>query len=227
MPTDRRYRRRRRIFRKRRMMGGIATRPRRSRPMTVGKVKRIISAELKFLSKDLTDQPFNVAPTGAFILPLSDVPQGDSNQERDGNRITPVNVHGHITLFGDPAGAGDAFTNVKITILRWLEDASSTPPTAALLMQDVANLGGSYNIDNKGMFKVLYSRYFVLVNNEDNPSVRKTFRYYIKLSGKTLFDGAANTDLKKFQIYLILQSNSNTATASLADVNNTFRFTDS
>ncbi len=224
MPSNRTFRRRRRTFVKRRRMGGRISGPRR-RPMTVGKVKRIISAELKFLTEDQSDVVVNTAAPAVILL--SGVMQGAGNDDRDGNRITPVNTHGHLTLVGEGMGAGDDTTSCRVTILRWNEDASATPPTAALIMQNVANLGGSYNINNKGMFKVIYSRYFVLINASDNPMFKKTLRYYVKLSGKMLFDGASAAALKKFHLYMIIQATSADVNAPTFTLNNTLRFTDS
>ena len=226
MPLNKSYRRRRRTFRKRRLMGGIATRPRRPRPMTVGKVKRIISAELKFKVINHNDNVVNTANPAVILL--SNIAQGNDNDERDGNRITPVNTHGHVSVFGETAGGGDDTTPIRVTIFRWNEDAGATPPTPALLMQDVAQLGGPYNIDNKGMFKVIYSRFFVLVNDQTNPMFKKTLRYYVKLSGKMLYDGAgAANNLKKFHLYMIIQATSADANAPTYTLNNTLRFTDS
>jgi hypothetical protein len=221
MPLKRSYRRRRRAYKKARRMGAPASRPRR-RPMTVGKVKRIISAELKFKTTNHLNNVVNTATPA--IIHLSLVAQGNENNERDGNRITPVNTHGHLTIVGDKAG-GVNTTPVRVSILRWNEDASLTLPTASEIMQNVDNLGGTYNINNKGMFKVIYSRYFVLVNDITSPLFKKTLRFYLKLSGKILFEGA-NT-LKKYQLYMVIQATSTDVNTPTYSLNNTIRYTDS
>ena len=225
MPLNKSYRRRRRRFVKRRRMGGPLTMSRRSRPMTVGKVKRIISAELKYSLVNENDTVVNTA--NPLIIQLTDIDQGDGNTQRDGNRLTAVNYHGHITMTGEDAGV-DATTRARITIFRWNEDAGATPPTEALIMQDVGRLGGPFNINNKGMFKVLYSRYFVLVNSNDNVNFKKTLRFYVKLSGKVLYDGvggAANP--KKFQLYMLVSAVSADAANPTIQLSSVFRFTDS
>ncbi len=227
MPFTKSYRRKRRTFRKRRTMGGPLTMRRRPRPMTTGRVKKIIGAELKVLQVDSRDTVVNAA--NPFILKISAMAAGDAPNEREGNRITSVNLHGHVTLVGDSAGATDT-TDVRIACFRWNEDVSTAPPTAPEIMQDVANLGSSYNIVNRGKFKILWSRYFTLVNDITNPSFRRTLRYYIKLTGpKILFDGvtANDADLKKFHIYFMVLSDSADAGSPTATTNTTFRYTDS
>jgi len=192
--------------------------------MTVGKVKRIISAELKFTTTNAVDTVVNTA--NPYVENLTAMAQGNTSSQRDGNRINGVNVHGNITLNGEDAGV-DEITPVRITIFRWNEDASVTVPTPALIMQDVAQLGGAYNINNRGFFKVLYSRFFTLVNSNDNVNFKKTLRFYTKLSGKIIFDGGLVTDLKKFHIYIMIQATSTVATHPVLNSSITFRYTDS
>jgi len=194
--------------------------------MTVGKVKRIISAELKYSLVNSINTVVNTA--NPLIIQLTDIDQGDGNTQRDGNRLTAVNYHGHITMQGEPAGGADDLTRARVTIFRWMEDAGTTPPTEGEIMQDVGRLGGPFNINNKGMFKVLYSRYFVIVNNHENVNFKKTLRFYVKLSGKVLYDGvggAANP--KKFQLYMLVSAVSADMNSPTIELSSVFRFTDS
>ncbi len=222
MPLNKSYRRKRRIFRKRRTMGGPIS-MRRRRPMTTGRVKKIIGAELKFRIENQRDNIVNTATPR--VIRLTNVPQGDGNDEREGNRITPVNLHGHVTLVGDPAGGGDDTTDVRVAIFRWNEDFNVNPPDETALMQAVAELGGPYNINNRGQFKILWSRYFTLVNNEDNPSFRRTLRFYVKLSSPKVLYDAGNG--KKFQLFMLILATSASVTHPVFTLNNTFRYTDS
>jgi len=228
MPFNKSFRRKRRTFVKRRRMGGPLTMRRRPRPMTTGRVKKIIGAELKVIQINDRDTIVNLA--NPQLLKITGIPNGDGQDEREGNRLTGVNLHGHVTLRGDPAGGGDEVTDVRVVIFRWNEDLSVQTPTNADIMEDINNLGSSYNINNRGKFKVLWSRYFTLVNNEDNPAFRKTLRYYVKLTGpKILYDGAGagDGDGKKFQIYFMTLSNSPDVGHPIYTINNTFRYTDS
>ncbi len=215
------YRRKRNTFKKRRRMGGPLTMTRRRRPMTTTRVKKIIGAELKFRQNNFRDNLVNAATP--LIPQMTNVPQGDGNDEREGNRITPVNIHGHVTVTGE--AAADDITDVRVAILRWNEDFSVNPPVTTEIMEDVTNLGSSYNINNRGQFKILWSRYFTIVNNADNPSFRRTLRFYVKLSGpKILFDGATS---KKYHLFFMILSNSADAATPTVTLNSTFRYTDS
>ncbi len=196
---------------------------RRSRPMTTGRVKKIIGAELKVRHINFRDSGFPAA--SPIVTQLTNPVQGDSNIQREGNRITPVNIHGHITVVGDTDVAAENTTDIRLAIFRWNEDFSTNPPEADEIMEDVDELGSSYNINNRGLFKILWSRYFTVVNNGDNTAFRRTLRYYIKLSGpKILFD--ANTS-KKFHLFFLALSNSTIVGEPKVTFNSTFRYTDS
>ncbi len=217
-----RIRNKRRTFRKRRRMGFGPLVQRRRRPMTAGRVKKIIGAELKFVKTNFRDSGFPAL--NSIVTQLSNPTQGDTNFQRDGNRIMPVNLHGHITVVGDSTMPTNT-TDIRLAIFRWNEDVSTNVPTADDIMEDTDELGGSYNINNRGMFKIMWSRYFTIVNNADNSAFRRTLRFYVKLSGpKVLFDGS---DLKKFHYFLLALSNSAELAEPTITANITFRFTDS
>jgi len=195
--------------------------------MTTGRVKKIIGAELKV--KQFNDRDRLVNAANPRIEQITSIAEGNGNDQRDGNRLTAVNVHGHITLIGDTAGADDT-TDVRVAIFRWNEDTTVAAPTVADIMEDVTNLGSSYNINNRGKFKILWSRYFTLVNDQANPSFRRTLRYYVKLSGpKVLYDGAGAGlgTAKKFHLFFMILSNSGDAGSPTSTLNITFRYTDS
>ncbi len=98
MPITKSYRRYRRQRRKSNLMGGIRrsyTGARRV-PMTTGKVKRIIDAELKV--RDLSVGPVAIPTlTGAFVH-ITAIGQGDANTERSGNWIKPTTWMGTVTV---------------------------------------------------------------------------------------------------------------------------------
>lgn len=228
MPLTSSYRRYRRRARKTRTMGGIRKGFRgRRRVMTTGKVKRIIGAELKFLVQRNHDVVINAG--APFVQPLTYIAQGNNNNQRDGNRLSPTNIHGNLTVIGEDAAAGTIQANIRCLILRWNEDASVAEPTVNDIIQANNSIGGAYNIDNRGQFKVVWSRYFVLINNADNPQFKKTLRFYVRLSGapKILYDGAGGVaaNAKKYHYYFMVMSDSLDSPELTLD--STFRFTDS
>jgi len=58
-------------------------------------------------------------------------------------------------------------------------------------MQDVTAPHQQYNVENKGQFKILWSRTGILSNQDSNPQYLKILRFYVKPSMKVLFDDAA------------------------------------
>ena len=94
------YRRYRRRARRTRVMGGIRKSFRgRRRPMTTGRVKRIIDAELKVRDLGVGPVPIPLG-TGSFVH-ITSIGQGDLNTERAGNWIKPTSWMGTITVQGN------------------------------------------------------------------------------------------------------------------------------
>ncbi len=218
----------RRRFRRRdkriRTMGGIRRRFRgRRRPMTTGRVKRIIDAELKVrdLSIDLT--PFPQA-TGDLTL-ISNIAQGDLNTERNGNWIKPSTWMGTITVQGNENADPNLVVNFRIGIVCWKENETLNPITVPQIVQDPADPHQQFNIENKGQFKILWSRTGILSNQDINPQYLKIFRFYVKPPMKILYDDAA---LKNNHLSIFALSNvdaaANPPTYSFAT---RLRFTDS
>lgn len=220
MPTFRR-----RVFprRGRRVMRRPLVRKRRF-PMSVGRVKRIIDAELKIslVNNDFVD--IFVGTTS--IVQLSSIAQGDTNLTRTGNWIKPITTHGYIVVKGFP-GAVAASYGIRVGIVRWNNDQSVDPVSVLKLMFDAAIPAGSFSFVNKGAFKVVWTRYVSVVNNTDNSQFLKTLKYYIRLSSapKCLYNGATN---KKFQYFVFAMSDDLSAAEHPSyQIDNTFRFTDS
>ncbi len=58
-------------------------------------------------------------------------------------------------------------------------------------MQDTFAPHQQFNIENKGQFKILWSRTGILSQDDDNPQFFKVHRFYVKPPMKILFDDAA------------------------------------
>lgn len=209
----------RRSTRRRRPM-----RKRRTRAMTVGKVKRIISAELKFDVSDFDLTPVRIGQP--IVTHLSDIAQGDTASERSGNWIQPINMHGYVTLTGSPGATADTL-QARVGVLRWLNDASVDAPTIAKIVFDPGNPSGPFSFTNKQSFKILWSRFVNIQTNPDSPQFLKTMRYYVRIGRgpKVLYDGTA---IKKNQLYFFALAD---GLAAGDDVNisltNSLRYTDS
>jgi len=174
------YKPRRRMMRK--------SRPRYIKPMTPYRVTKIIGAELKRFTTSLN----GIAPADlGSIIPLSDlILQGDLATQRSGDWIKPINLHGTVSVKATDS-AGQIVT-VRCFVFRWNEDASSGPPVLADIVSNTSAPGSQFNFANKGLFKVVYTKVFNLVNQDNNPAYQKLLKLYIKLnkSPKILFNGA-------------------------------------
>ncbi len=200
------------------------TRKRRTRAMTVGKVKRIISAELKFVVRDFDFQPVRVGQE--IITALSDIGQGDTASDRSGNWIQPINMHGYVSLTGT-VGATVETLQCRVGILRWLNDDSVDQPSIAKIMSDAGNPSGPFSFTNKQSFKILWSRFVNMQTNPDSPQFLKTLRYYVRIgrSSKALYDGAQT---KKYQLFFFAMADGlNAGDDVQVSLTNSLRYTDS
>ena len=218
MPYFRGYKRGRMNRRRRRYK-------RRPVRMTVGKVKRIISAELK-INQDNNDF-IGIPLSTPSVISLTDISQGDTSLQRSGNWVQPITVHGYTTIRG--FHNADAKTNgVRVGVVRWLNDESVDPIAVDKLLSVPGAPSGSFSFVNKGSFKILWSRFVNIVNHEQNTQFVKTLRYNIKLGRgqKALYDGADTA--KKYQIFFFATSDGLSGLeAPQYDLNSTLRFTDS
>lgn len=176
-----RARRRRKAF--------VSRRNTRRRAMTSGRVKRIIDAELKII--DLGVGPVQIPSVTGLAVRISDIAQGDSNSERNGNWIKPSTWMGTITFQGNDAADLGSIPQFRVGIVCWKENETLNPFTIAQIMQDTVAPHQQFNVENKGQFKILWSRTGILSNNNDNPQFLKVLRFYVKPSLKVLFDDAA------------------------------------
>ncbi len=195
----------RRKFRKRgrtRPLGGpIRRRFRRRRPMTSGRVKRIIDAELKL--NDLGVGPLDLPSGTGQVNQITNIAQGDSNTQRQGNWIKPTSWMGTITLTGNDANL-DTTTQFRVGCVMWKENQNINPISIAQLMQDPVAPHQQYKVENKGQFKILWSRTGIVSNNTDNSQFQKVLRFYVRPSMKVFYDTA---DSLKNHLFLFAFSN--------------------
>ncbi len=185
-------------IRRYRMPGPRAmTRPMRPH-MTSGRVKRIIDAELKF--RDLDLGPIAIPVGLGAVIHVSDLAQGDTASQRQGNWVKPSTWMGSFTMQGNPLQV-DQTTQFRVIVVCWKENQDLNPILLNKVVQDPASPHQGFNIQNKGQFKVLHSRIGILSNDDDNPQFQKLLRYYVRPSMKVLFSDA---DFKNNHLFLFI-----------------------
>ncbi len=216
------------MFRNRRSRRPMRRRPRRRvprKPMTVGRVKRIISAELKLSVESNDFIPISIS--SPMVVPITSlILQGDGSDGRTGNWIQPITFHGYCSVRG-VNNSVEISNGVRIMILRWKNDQLNDPAELNKVVNDPADPQSSFNFVNKGGFTILYSRVFNIVHADQNSQFIKIYRWKVSLGRgqKALYD---DEDPKKYHIFFMAFSD------ALADENapqlalsSTFRFTDS
>ena len=184
----------------RRMRRRRVTRRARLQPMTVGRVKRIIDAELKF--KDSNVLRLSTPDKGGFRVQLTDIPNGDDPNERIGNWIKPVTLMGTIVMQGVQGSPG-ILSRFKVYVVQWREDQDLNPAENEKIVQDGTNPHQQFKVESKGQFKILWSWNGFVINNEDNPDFSKMKRFYVKPPRKVLYDLA---DHKKEHLFIFAYS---------------------
>ncbi len=193
----------RRRFSRRPMRRRITRRARR--PMTTGRVKRIIDAELKV--KDLAVGPVPIPSLTGSVIHVTNIAPGDQNDQRTGNWVKPVTWMATITLQGNEDAEDALVSNFRVGCFVWKENAQNKVPDIPTIMQEAADPHQQYNVENKGQFKILWSRTGILSNRSINPQYLKIFRFYVRPSMKVLYD---NDEFKNNHLYIFAYSDIDT-----------------
>lgn len=197
-------------------------RPRRS---FARRVRQVVAQELKYQIGAFQVSPIVGAQSSVDVTQIA---QGQTQTTRNGNWIKPVTIHGNIVIVGDTTvpRTADQY-GIRVGYACWMNDESSDPFSAARIMQSAAAPVGPFNILEKGAFKVLWSRFVVVVNNDDNAQLVKRLRFKVNLGRlpKILYDAA---NQKKYNIFFFALSDDTTGTQPVTIfVDHVFRYTDS
>ncbi len=161
---------------------------RRTKPVTRAVVKRIVrsQAELKFkdLSIAVTALP-TVLGNLVNLTAGASLDQGDGVSQRNGNWIQPVSMSGHVLLVANAANTNE-FHEYKVMIVQWMEDQGVANLTLAKIVDDTSDPYQGQNIQNKGQFRILWSRTGLLSTNPDNSNFQKLHKFNFKLPARKI-----------------------------------------
>ncbi len=175
--------------------------------MTPARVRRIaqkvISPELKVrdLSISLVDIP-TITGNVSILTNGVAIAQGDAFNERNGNWIQPKVIHGKVYIQGTVANALET-SEFRILLCQWHEDQSVNACTLVKVMDDTGDPLQGYDIQNKGQFKILWSRTGLVSNDSSNSQHQKYFKFSVKPPKKILYDAATD---KNFHLFMIAYS---------------------
>jgi len=166
-------------------------------------LKTLINVEFKRL-----DTVFGAAQsTTAVITPLSQLTQGDSVVNRDGQsvKIKSILLNGVITAHATPVS-----TQCKIIIFRWNNEAT---PVVADILSTVTDPLSQMNVDKSHLWKIIKTYFFVL-GAAGAANHIKRLRFYKKLDIKSKYDNTGPTSFTSGSLWMLTLSDqaSNTPT---------------
>lgn len=161
--------------------------------------------------KKYFDTDVQVSPSSTYILQdLSNIPQGDTDVSRDGDKIMIKSLHlrGLIAV-------GDTTNFVRIIVYQWHPSDVTLSPTANLVLSDLTSpLNTPYNHDNGKMYSIFYDRLIALgSNSQQTVAIEKIWRFGNKLDRRLKWvnqsiDYVAGTTGGSDKLFLLIVSDS-------------------
>jgi len=191
------------------------------------KVMRIIKPELKFREQRVGPANMVVAGTVSPVLDItSAIAQGTSATNRVGDFIKPVTLHGSMSLTGFDGATAPVY-RVRVFCICWKEQfIAATSPLIADLYQNTADPWSPFKPSARGTFKLLWSRKFELVNEQNNPKFSRVYNYKVPLSRlPTITWDVAIPNRNHLMFFAV--STFAIAEEATIEISNMFRYTDS
>lgn len=151
----------------------------------VKKIKRMINTEVKHHDVIEPDE-VNITDQGTMDY-LSSIPAGDSNEQREGISVKPLNLTIRFRIKRN--GAGGTFQVVRIGVCRGKQENGSV-----LVFDDVYQLAGILQpktYDKRFKSKILKEHSYVLEENSSTSAIFQT--WVIPMTGHINFDSSSNS----------------------------------
>lgn len=166
---------------------------------------------------------YDVVTISGYIGSISDIPQGDTDQTRDGDQVNIRSINLRYTLYG----VLSADCSVRIVCFQWKELDSAAPTIADILSTGASNsyVTAWYNHDNRYRFKILYDKVhhfpegISAVTANRNVMITKGFFPRIQFT--------ATTTVGQYKIYIIQCSDDGLTPYPTIEANYKLNFTDS
>lgn len=179
------------------------------------------NTELRFLD---TNQTASAIDTTGFFSSLTLVGQGDHDDQRQGDKLTPKNLKINMNFV-----CGDSTNIVRCLILRWKQLNSAVAPIQADVMELTGAAGAlapisHYNHDKRSAYQVLHDK-TIYLNGVDKPQVKHNV--YLNLKKYPKIKYLATTTNGYDHIYIGFISDSGAATHPSVNFTARFNFVDS
>ncbi len=164
-------------------------------------VKRLLNVEIK--NFDTKEQTVAIIDT-PLITQISNIPQGDSTNSRDGAQCKVLGIELNYVIFHNASATG---TIVRVMVI-CDKQTNQAIYSAADLLEDASiidNLMSPYNLNNKHRFRVLYDRRHNLSSTTASITVKK----FIKLKTLLRYDASTSAiaDLTQNSLSILKVSN--------------------
>lgn len=190
-------------------------------------VKKIIhkETETKYRDLSLAAQPYLVALGATTIVDLCDIPQGNTDISRVGDKITIRGLEMRFELT-----VADVTNALRIIVFQWYPNtslpAAPTNPVGSSILADVTTYPwlSNYVHDYQNQYGVLYDKLFNL-NTVNKPTIEFKIKPRMRYVKKTInFTGGTNDGSNK--LFMLLVSDSGAGPNPSVRVQSRIRFDD-
>lgn len=173
----------------------------------VNNVRRFINTEIKH--KDVTSSA--TYSYNGTLRDLSAITVGDTEQQRDGQSVKPLNLTVRGLLTGDSSGAN---CQIRVIIFRMKQENGVTP-TAADILENTGSANVIFspkNYTDRFRSNILHDQVYCINQQLSTIASTKYFEKVIKMNGHISFDGTGTTR-ENGGIYMFIFSNRAPASA--------------
>jgi hypothetical protein len=166
----------------------------------------------------------NTIPNTGAIVAITDIPQGDTEQTRDGNQVFVKSLHLKLWVKKNVNATHSA---LRYLIVKDTRNAGAAP-TLAEIFEGSANVLDFLEVNDasRGRFKVIRSG---MINQDDVSKGSFYEDWYIKQNQKITFDGSSGSDYANNTYWGIFVSDQDVATGDMPTISFYYRvgYTDS
>lgn len=159
-------------------------------------VKALISKKLETKFCD-TSAVYTQTDRAGILTLLTNIPQGNAQQQRVGDRITYKSLEFRLSMFYAPSTvATDTTHNVRVLIFRWNITNSVSAPSVGVVLQTAGGVGDyratispiNWQAQHQGDITVYHDRIYSVGSSDKAPVIQMKRK---KLRGNCDFDTAS------------------------------------